>query len=164
MSEKERSWWPIYEPKKTYSASSLIPVVGVDTARWNQSPSSQDISSTASALEARGMRVVLVENGSQALDALKKMIPGGESVMNGSSATLNEIGYHRKNARMAEPYIGHFLWQYSRNEHEFHAITRVLPFFMSLGLLRMARLGQGADQRDFIFREAKACLESGLCR
>jgi len=69
---------------------------------------------------------------------------------------------HRGDERMAEPYIGHFLWQYSRNEQEFHAITRALPFFMSLGLLRMARLGQKADHRANIFREAKACLESGI--
>jgi aminoglycoside phosphotransferase (APT) family kinase protein len=69
---------------------------------------------------------------------------------------------HRGNGRMAEPYIGHFLWQYSHNEQEFHAITRALPFFMSLGLLRMARLGQRADQRSYIFREAKACLECGI--
>jgi hypothetical protein len=58
--------------KETYDASSLILVAGVDAARWNRSPSSQDISSTASALDARRMRVVLVEDGAQALDALKK--------------------------------------------------------------------------------------------
>ena len=69
---------------------------------------------------------------------------------------------HRRDERMAEPYIGHFLWQYSRNEQEFHANTRAIPFFMSLGLLRMARLGQKADRRAYIFREAKACLENGL--
>jgi hypothetical protein len=72
------------------------------------------------------------------------------------------FAFHRGDARMAEPYIGHFLWQYSRNEPEFYAITRILPFFMSLGLLRIARLGLGADQRAYIFREAKACLESGI--
>jgi len=70
----------------------------------------------------------------------------------------------RGDERMAEPYIGHFLWQYSRNEEEFHAITRALPFFISLGLLRMARLGQRADQKPYIFQESKACLESGLSR
>jgi tRNA A-37 threonylcarbamoyl transferase component Bud32 len=69
---------------------------------------------------------------------------------------------HRRNALMAEPYIGHFLWQYSHGEAEFHAITRALPFFMSFGLLRMARLGLSPENRAFIFREAEACLQGGL--
>ncbi len=69
---------------------------------------------------------------------------------------------HRKDGRLAEPYIGHFLWHYSRNESEFYMITRALPFFMSLGLLRMARLGQSLEHRAYIFQEAMACLKSGL--
>ncbi len=72
----------------------------------------------------------------------------------------NFFAIHKGDARMAEPFIGHFLWQYSHSEEEFHAITRALPFFMSLGLLRMARMKLGADHRDYVFREAKACLES----
>jgi hypothetical protein len=72
----------------------------------------------------------------------------------------NYFAIHRGDARRAEPYIGHYLWKYSLNEPEFHAITRALPFFMSFGLLRMARLRLGADHRTFVFREAKACLES----
>ncbi len=69
---------------------------------------------------------------------------------------------HRKDGRLAEPYIGHFLWQYSRSESEFYMITRALPFFMSLGLLRMARLGQSPEHRAYILQEARACLEGGL--
>ncbi len=72
----------------------------------------------------------------------------------------NHFAIQRGDARRAEPYIGHFLWQYSRNEPEFHAITRALPFFISLGLLRMARMKLGPDHRSFVFRESKACLES----
>lgn len=72
----------------------------------------------------------------------------------------NYFVIHRGDAKMAEPYIGHYLWKYSRNEPEFYAITRALPFFMSLGMLRMARMRLGADHRDYVFREAKACLES----
>ena len=72
----------------------------------------------------------------------------------------NYFAIQRGDARMAEPYIGHYLWRYSRNEQEFNAITRALPFFISLGLLRMARMKLGADHRRFVFREAKACLES----
>jgi len=41
--------------------------------------------------------------------------------------------------RMAEPYIGHYLWRYSRNEPEFYSSPA--PFLLhEQGLLRMARL------------------------
>jgi tRNA A-37 threonylcarbamoyl transferase component Bud32 len=67
---------------------------------------------------------------------------------------------HRKDGQKAEPYIGHFLWHYSQNEAEFRRITQAIPFFMSLGLLRMARLGLGQRHRAFVFDEARACLEA----
>jgi tRNA A-37 threonylcarbamoyl transferase component Bud32 len=67
---------------------------------------------------------------------------------------------HRKDGQKAEPYIGHFLWHYSQNEAEFRRITQAVPFFMSLGLLRMARLGLGQRHRAFVFDEAIACLEA----
>ncbi len=67
---------------------------------------------------------------------------------------------HKNNGERAEPYIGHFLWQYSRNESEFHSITKALPFFMALGLLRMARLGIDHDSNAYIFRDATACLKA----
>lgn len=67
---------------------------------------------------------------------------------------------HKGNDKRAEPYIGHFLWHYSRSQEEFYRITRALPFFMSLGLLRMARLGIGPEDSSYIFREAWACLRS----
>jgi Ser/Thr protein kinase RdoA (MazF antagonist) len=45
---------------------------------------------------------------------------------------------HKGNDQRAEPYIGHFLWHYSRSMEEFRRTTQALPFFISLGLLRMA--------------------------
>jgi serine/threonine-protein kinase RIO1 len=74
------------------------------------------------------------------------------------------FGYNRRDPSRAEPYIGHFLWHYSRGEEDFYRITAALPFFMSLGLLRMARWGGSSDQRAYLFREAEACLRSGLRR
>ncbi len=62
---------------------------------------------------------------------------------------------HRGDGQRAEPYIGHFLWKYSHSESEFRKITEALPFFMSMGLLRTARLGINSQ---FLFREALACL------
>jgi aminoglycoside phosphotransferase (APT) family kinase protein len=68
------------------------------------------------------------------------------------------FAWQKGNDQRAEPYIGHFLWHYSRDEAEFHRITQALPFFMSQGLLRMARLGIDPDRSAYIFREALACL------
>jgi hypothetical protein len=70
------------------------------------------------------------------------------------------FGSHKGDGNQAEPYIGHFLWHYSRSLSEFKMITKALPFFMSLGFLRMNRLGIDIDRGAFIFREALACLRS----
>jgi thiamine kinase-like enzyme len=67
---------------------------------------------------------------------------------------------HKGDDRKAEPYIGHFMWQYSRGEDDFRRITRIVPFFMSLGLLRMARLWLDHNDNSYIFREAYACLKA----
>lgn len=66
----------------------------------------------------------------------------------------------------AEPFIGHFLWAYAasyRGELCFRTITRKLPLYMSLGLLRIAR-NPWLDEphRLRLIREAKRCLKYGL--
>jgi len=58
----------------------------------------------------------------------------------------------------AEDYIGHLLWHYSGSEEEFRHHTAVLPFFMALGYLRIARLPWRAAERDWLLAEAEACL------
>ncbi len=69
--------------------------------------------------------------------------------------------FEKHNRDKAEQYIGHFLWHYSKEDlSEFKRITSALPFFMSLGLLRMNRLRMNSDHRDFVLREALACLRS----
>lgn len=72
----------------------------------------------------------------------------------------NYFAINKGDCMRAEPYIGHFLWRYSQNEAEFYRITRALPFFMSLGLLRMARIGLGHNHRSNILNEAMACLKA----
>lgn len=72
----------------------------------------------------------------------------------------NHFEFMKRDRDRAERYIGHFLWKYSRDEEEFHRITRTLPFFMSLGLIRMARLSLGREHCSYIFREAEACLRA----
>ncbi|AFV24743.1 hypothetical protein Mpsy_2539 [Methanolobus psychrophilus R15] len=60
----------------------------------------------------------------------------------------------------AEPYIGHFLWHYSKNEEDFHRISKTLPFFMSIGLLRTARLYRHSPYYDYLLKEALNCLKA----
>jgi tRNA A-37 threonylcarbamoyl transferase component Bud32 len=59
----------------------------------------------------------------------------------------------------AEPYIGNLLWEYSNNEKDFDSVTKVLPFFMSIGLLRSARIHQGSH-RNYLIKEARECLKA----
>jgi len=66
----------------------------------------------------------------------------------------------------AEPFIGHFLWQYAADYGDtqfFRVITRRLPLYMALGLLRIARNSYVGDiHRQHLVLEAKQCLEYGL--
>ena len=66
----------------------------------------------------------------------------------------------------AEPFIGHFLWQYAvqfGDQQFFDNLTRKLPLFMALGLLRIARnTWLGEQQREYLVSEAGRCLEFGL--
>lgn len=71
----------------------------------------------------------------------------------------NEFELHKGGGWKAEPYIGNFLWEYSRGEKDFYHVTRILPFFMSVGLLRSARLHQG-EYRNYLIREARECLSA----
>jgi thiamine kinase-like enzyme len=62
--------------------------------------------------------------------------------------------------RSAEPYINHFLKHYSKNEEEFRKITRVIPFYIGYGLLRIALFKSKSSYKDYPLREAKRCLET----
>jgi len=82
-----------------YSAKNLIPEARVDPEKWNRIPSSDIVKKTVHEIEKRGIKVILSPNGEEALSALKKIIPPGAEVMNGSSTTLIEIGF--------EEYVSH---------------------------------------------------------
>jgi hypothetical protein len=66
----------------------------------------------------------------------------------------------------AEPFIGHFLWEYalkSGNTAFFYLITRKLPLYMALGLLRIARnIWLAEEYRKALIEEARLCLQYGL--
>ncbi len=66
----------------------------------------------------------------------------------------------------AEPFIGHFLWQYAVNYRDsqfFYYLTRKIPLYMALGLLRIARNAWlDEPHRKNLLNEARQCLEYGL--
>ncbi|UCH51652.1 MAG: aminoglycoside phosphotransferase family protein [Chloroflexota bacterium] len=66
----------------------------------------------------------------------------------------------------AEPFIGHFLWEYAVNYGDtnlFRTITYKLPLYMALGLLRIARnFYVGETHRKRLVMEANKCLKYGL--
>jgi len=76
-----------------YSAVHLVAEAKVDSAKWNRIPFAKDVEETVKAVQARGIQVMLAENGARALLILQSLIPPGSEVMNGSSTTLIEIGY-----------------------------------------------------------------------
>lgn len=51
------------------------------------------IGKTVEALKERNIHAIVVDTKEEALEEIKKLIPKGASVMNGSSTTLNEIGF-----------------------------------------------------------------------
>lgn len=74
-----------------------------------------------------------------------------------------ELKYHfalKNSDRRGEHYIRHFLKSYNNNEKEFYEITRVLPFYMGYGLLRIARRSTGPGHREYLLREAKSCFKA----
>lgn len=56
-------------------------------------PSAEIISKTAAALRERGVEVFIVSDRNEALAKIKELIPKGASINNGSSRTLEEIGF-----------------------------------------------------------------------
>jgi L-lactate utilization protein LutB len=76
-----------------YSAIHLLRDARVDPDRWNRMPSEDIVVQTVQQIEKRGITVIRTETSETALATIKKLIPSGTSVMNGSSTTLIEIGY-----------------------------------------------------------------------
>jgi aminoglycoside phosphotransferase (APT) family kinase protein len=67
--------------------------------------------------------------------------------------------------RSAEPFIGHFLWEYSSHfpdrEQTFESITARTPYYMALNLLRIARNGYvSQDYRRRLVKQAKRLLRA----
>jgi len=76
-----------------YSAINVVPEAHVDAEKWSRIPSDEEVANTILALQWRGINVIHVKNGKNALDILKTVIPQDAEVMDGASVTLVEIGY-----------------------------------------------------------------------
>lgn len=60
---------------------------------WNKLASESDLSRTVESLKSHGINVFVVNNKEEALAKVKHLIPKGVTIANGSSTTLNEIGF-----------------------------------------------------------------------
>lgn len=60
---------------------------------FSQLASDASIKKTAEALKKRNVETIIVENRAEALEEIKSLIPNGASINNGSSTTLEEIGF-----------------------------------------------------------------------
>lgn len=60
---------------------------------YNTLASQKAVDATVTALGKKGFEVFVVGTGAEALAKIKELIPKGASVMNGSSKTLEQIGY-----------------------------------------------------------------------
>jgi len=76
-----------------YSAVNLYPEVVVDADTWNRFPTPDIVEWTIKAAEKRGVKVIPVADGDEALAVIKRIIPRNAEVMAGSSTTLIEIGF-----------------------------------------------------------------------
>ena len=60
---------------------------------YNKLATKESVDKTIKALGELNVEAMYVENGKAALEKIKELIPPGASVMNGSSVTLEQIGY-----------------------------------------------------------------------
>lgn len=60
---------------------------------YNQLATKEVVNKTIKSLNSNNIETILVKNGREVLSKLKKLIPKGASVMNGSSVTLEQIGF-----------------------------------------------------------------------
>ena len=61
--------------------------------KYDELATREAVERTIKGLEERNVEAIFVENGKEALEKIKELIPEGVSVMNGSSKTLEQIGF-----------------------------------------------------------------------
>ena len=127
-----------------YSAVNLMQEAEVDPQTWSTVPADDVVEQTAKAIESRGIRVIVAGNAEDAMAVLKKVIPAGAEVMNGSSTTLIEIGY--------EDYI-------SGNESGWNLVHKVIT--AENNDKKRAELRRKAVAADYFISGANAIARTG---
>jgi hypothetical protein len=61
--------------------------------KYDQLASTESLENAIKALKANSFDAIVVDNKTDALAKIKELIPAGVTIMNGSSQTLNEIGF-----------------------------------------------------------------------
>ncbi|MEK6941305.1 MAG: lactate utilization protein, partial [archaeon] len=61
--------------------------------KWPNIPDEKTISHAIEAIKSRGIEVFLADSKKEALEKLISLIPKGAEIMNGTSTTLQEIGF-----------------------------------------------------------------------
>lgn len=82
--------WIAYDWHSLATLQSKLTTLSMD---YTKLASQESVEKTADALKGRGFKPIVVENAKEAFDTIKKLIPQGASVMNGSSVTLEQIGF-----------------------------------------------------------------------
>jgi len=127
-----------------YSAVNLMQEAGVDPQTWSTVQADDVVEQTAKAIESRGIRVIVAGSAEDAMVVLKKVIPAGAEVMNGSSTTLIEIGY--------EDYI-------SGNESGWNLVHKVIT--AENNDKKRAELRRKAVAADYFISGANAIARTG---
>lgn len=60
---------------------------------YSELATKESLDKTVNALTEKGYNTIVTENGAEALEKIKSLIPKGSTLMNGSSITLETIGY-----------------------------------------------------------------------
>jgi len=67
--------------------------------------SAERVSQTAAAVEARGIKVKVVDSAAAALDSVRSLIPSGATIMTGASKTLQQIGLEKILTEKDHPWV-----------------------------------------------------------
>ena len=61
--------------------------------KWDELPSDDIIEKTAESIRSRGIEVIVVNSKKEAFEKVLEIVPKNSEISNGSSTTLNEIGF-----------------------------------------------------------------------
>ncbi len=78
---------------------------GTSTLSYTDLATASQVQQTAEAVQARGIKVHIVDTPAQALEKIHELIPAGSDVMTGGSQTLREIGLEDLLMAKTHPWV-----------------------------------------------------------